>query len=170
VRSSCTALDAAEPPPASPVSAADDRAALIAYLAETEAACPSCGYDLFCLRADRCPECNQALALSVQLVEPRLGWWAAALVGLGAGAGFSTLLWVYATAYKLFSPAAANGPPQSVFVVTLVGALVEGACLAACVALGARIRRQRTPVRVTIAALAWGLTIANGLAFAWTIR
>ncbi len=58
------------------------------FLSQRDAPCPGCGYNLRGLREPRCPECNQHLRVSVALVEPSLGLWLVAVLGLGAvGAG-----------------------------------------------------------------------------------
>jgi len=62
------------------------------YLAEHEAPCPGCGYNLCALTGDQCPECGQQLALRVELAEPKLAAFITGLVGLAASAGFSGLL------------------------------------------------------------------------------
>lgn len=45
---------------------------LARFLAERDVHCPSCGYNLRGLAADRCPECGQTLVLS-ELGDPRPG-------------------------------------------------------------------------------------------------
>src|SRR4051812_44872831 len=65
------------------------------YLADIDAPCPSCDYNLRGLTSDTCPECNQRLTLRVGLAEPRQRAFIGALVGLAMGAGFQGLLMAY---------------------------------------------------------------------------
>src|SRR6185369_3667260 len=87
-------LRAANGVPTEPV---DADAMLHSFLAERDAACPGCGYNLRNLQGNRCPECGDELTLRVNLVEPKLGAFITGLVGLSAGAGFNgmMLLWVF---------------------------------------------------------------------------
>ena len=65
---------------------------LNAYLADRDEPCPLCGYNLRTLSGDRCPECGNELRLQVGLVEPRMGWFIAALVACCVGLGGSVLV------------------------------------------------------------------------------
>lgn len=64
-------------PPAPPTSRAQDL--LLEFLREHEAPCPVCGYNLKSLTRPFCPECGQALVLSVGTVGLRLRWLLAAV-------------------------------------------------------------------------------------------
>jgi hypothetical protein len=66
---------------------ADDDATLITWLADRDAACPLCEYNLRGLTTPPCPECGQALRLSVTLAEPYLKAWIAVIVALLPPAG-----------------------------------------------------------------------------------
>src|ERR1041384_3207925 len=68
---------------------------LTLFLAERDAPCPACGYNLRQLRYPLCPECGERLELRVGMVEPRLGLWLAGLMASAAGAGFNLLLLGY---------------------------------------------------------------------------
>lgn len=77
--------------PSNPTStgATDDAVvALKGYVADRDVPCPSCGYCLRGLTSDRCPECNEWLALRVGLAEPRLGMFIVGLIGPAAWSGF----------------------------------------------------------------------------------
>src|SRR5688572_29569077 len=65
---------------------------LNAFLADRDTPCPLCGYNLRMLAGDRCPECGNELRLQVGLVEPRMGWYIAALVVCCVGLGGSMLV------------------------------------------------------------------------------
>jgi hypothetical protein len=60
---------------------------LTAYLAERDAGCPRCGYNLRGLRQDRCPECNTRIELTIRVGELAPGRYLGTLAGLLAGAG-----------------------------------------------------------------------------------
>lgn len=80
-------------PMSGPPSPSDDTM-LIDWLRDRDAACPLCGYNLRALQTPRCPECGQALCLSVALAQPHLKAWITLLVFscLAAGVGFP--LWI----------------------------------------------------------------------------
>jgi len=66
------------------------------FLAERDATCPSCGYNLRGLTTDRCPECNQSLTLQVALTEPKLASFVAGVVGVSCGTGFCAVVLAWA--------------------------------------------------------------------------
>ena len=70
----------------------DDDAFLITWLRDRDAACPLCGYNLRGLTSPRCPECGEAVELSVSLVEPYHKAWIATLVAILLPAGVGMLL------------------------------------------------------------------------------
>ncbi|MFN0133636.1 MAG: hypothetical protein ACKVW3_14050 [Phycisphaerales bacterium] len=51
----------------------DDRDALRDFLADRDAPCPACDYNLRGLKADRCPECDRVLELG--LIGTTVGMW-----------------------------------------------------------------------------------------------
>ena len=71
---------------------ADER--LVAYLAAHHASCPLCRYNLRGLTSARCPECGQALRLTVGLAEPFLRAWIVLVVSAWCGAGTGLLFLV----------------------------------------------------------------------------
>jgi hypothetical protein len=130
------------------------------FLAEADVPCPGCGYNLRGLTGQTCPECSQALALRVGLIDGQMRLYMTGLVGLAAGSGFSGLLLLYALV-RTWLGGGPGGFWLLFVVITLVGALVESACLAAWLRLGRRLRRLPAGPRVGLAALAWVLTFAN---------
>jgi hypothetical protein len=70
-----------------------DAERLTDFLRDRDAECPQCGYNLRNLTSPRCPECGQALQLSVTLVEPYLRAWITLLVAMCAGTGLG-VLWI----------------------------------------------------------------------------
>lgn len=110
---------------------------LTRFLAEREASCPRCGYALRGLSGDRCPECGDALILTVGLVEPRLAWFIAGLIGLGGGLGFSAIVLLYFVASSLSRLTRVASLVE--LMPLLLGSLVLGAGLAAWIRLRRRI-------------------------------
>lgn len=64
---------------------------LRAYLADRDAPCPRCGYNLRAAAGDRCTECGLAIVLGIYAREPLLAWWLATLVPTGLAAGVGLL-------------------------------------------------------------------------------
>jgi hypothetical protein len=65
------------------------------YLAERDVACPGCGYNLRGLASEACPECRQALRLSVSLERPVTRAWFTTIIPLwivGGGAAVAMLI------------------------------------------------------------------------------
>ncbi len=61
------------------------------YLANRDASCPMCGYNLRALRQATCPECGESLSLAVSNYPSRAAGYTFGLVGLS----FSSLLAVF---------------------------------------------------------------------------
>lgn len=51
-----------------------DAEALRSFLAERDAACPSCGYNLWGLQSDQCPECGREMKLELSLAQDDVRW------------------------------------------------------------------------------------------------
>lgn len=64
---------------------------LCTYLANRDASCPMCGYNLRALRQSTCPECGESLSLAVSNYPSRAAGYTFGLVGLS----FSSLLAVF---------------------------------------------------------------------------
>jgi hypothetical protein len=75
---------------------------LIHWLANRDAFCPLCNYNLRALQTPRCPECGEALRLRVTLAEPYLtAWiWLAAASFAGAGIGLLFLYVLVSEGYR----------------------------------------------------------------------
>lgn len=89
---------------------------LTAYLRDRDVACPACGYNLRGLTANRCPECEMGVVLSVQLAEPPIVPYVLAVVGLassGAAFGVALLCVLAISLFKL-------GPPRGEEAVLLL--------------------------------------------------
>lgn len=65
------------------------------YLAQNDAPCPACGYNLRDLTTDHCPECNQRLRLALRLDESCTGQLIGAICGLVACSGAGGLLLLF---------------------------------------------------------------------------
>lgn len=81
----------------------DNLAALVDHLADSDDACPTCGYNIRGLTSDACPECGERLVLRIWLAKPKLASFIAGTAALAAGAGFGllmTLLFVLAISQR----------------------------------------------------------------------
>ncbi len=138
------------------------------FLADRDAPCPGCGYNLRGLPGDRCPECNQHLSLRVGLTEPRMGWYLTALIGAAAGLGLSGLLLIY----MLIQLSTRNGvPPLDYFAVhNCVGTVLHGSLLWWLARRGPRLRRWTLPARILLAAAMWVLTLFNIVLFSLLVK
>jgi len=79
------------PQPDSPL---DDDAELLRWLANRDAACPLCGYNLRALTSPRCPECGQQVRLSISAVDLHLAAWIVLLVFLCASGGLGFIFFI----------------------------------------------------------------------------
>lgn len=104
---------------------AGEQSQLQQYLAERDVACPSCGYNLRGLTGDRCPECNELLALKVGLSEPKLAEWMVGLVGIGMSTGFCliVLLWGMVMSFR------SRGPVFEELLPLIIGSGIGGILL-----------------------------------------
>jgi hypothetical protein len=66
----------------------EDAAALIAFVAERDASCPVCSYNVRGLKEARCPECAARLHLQVGSENLRLGPWFLAVLSFALALGF----------------------------------------------------------------------------------
>ncbi|MEM0914358.1 MAG: hypothetical protein AAGK09_07070 [Planctomycetota bacterium] len=135
-----------------------DRDWLTGYLAEHDALCPNCQYNLRGLTGAACPECGLDLALRVNLVEPRLAAWVAGLIGLAMSLGWSGLF----TALLLVMPLFQQGsPPLQAYAYFIVGTAVSGVAVWVWLRQRSRLRRMDTWPRRLVAAACWLLPLIN---------
>src|SRR4051812_32452603 len=99
------------------MSPTQDQQDLITYLAQRDAPCPSCDYNLRGLTASTCPECSQHLTLRVGVTELRQRAFIATLVALAMGTGFDGLMALYFALYSFVS--GRGGIKASFFTATL---------------------------------------------------
>jgi hypothetical protein len=86
---------------AAPPSLASDEYMLIDWLRDRNTSCPLCQYNLRGLKTPRCPECGQALQLSVSLAEPYLKAWIALVAALLPPAGIGSIF-IFGFCYALY--------------------------------------------------------------------
>lgn len=96
--------------------------ALAAFLAERDAACPNCAYNLRGLKGANCPECGLALELRVNLQRPRLAAYLLGLVPLAMGTGFHAVLLL--VLLVMLGVRRAGGPDRHVYIGLLAGTLL----------------------------------------------
>ena len=124
---------------------------LVRFLAERDVPCPGCTYNLRGLTSDRCPECNQPLTLSVRLVDPKMGAFLFAVIGIGMALGFCTLVLMWGLI---------QGAPKRELVPLWIGTGVGSVLLWLWIASRRRTQkmssfgRWRAGVLLTLAALA----------------
>ena len=128
------------------------------YLADRDAECPGCGYNVRGLTTDICPECGQALVLSLRVREPKQAAMIAGLVGLSMGAGFGGLLLVYlAIVIIVGSP---GTPPEMFWIVNTAGLIVHGVAIAGWLRYWTAIRRISFARRALLVTICWLLPLA----------
>ena len=64
-----------------PVSDSEELSLLHSYLGDRDVSCPSCGYNLRGLTGSSCPECGDAISLTITNYPSRSGGYIAGLIG-----------------------------------------------------------------------------------------
>lgn len=131
-----------------------DRVDLASFLAEHDAPCPVCGYNLRALLTDRCPECGRHLVLAVGTTEPKLGAFITGLIGLASGFGFCGLLLAYLVLFILSR--VGGGPPPPAMLSLLAGTVTCGVGIWVWLKLRPRLGRSSTASR-------WSWAVASCL-------
>ncbi len=139
------------------------------FLSAHDVVCPGCSYNLRGLKSDRCPECGDALELSLKLVEPRQAPLIAGLVGLSAGAGLGGLLLIYGVIVTMFLQRG-GGSFLRFFVINGIGLAAHGAVLLLWVRHWHRIRRMEAVKRRLLVLVCWAMPLTFVVIFAATIR
>ena len=142
---------------------------LCRFLADRDAPCPACGYNLRNLQGTRCPECGDELVLKVNVAEPRLAVLIAGLVGLSAGAGLNGLLVIYGLIRMMIEQRYSTFMTEF-FVTTGIGLVVVGYALRLWLRYWPRIRRARKSRQWKLVAGAWALTIVDLVVFSFAIK
>lgn len=143
---------------------------LRSFLANADAPCPSCDYNLRGLTGDICPECNQRLTLRVGLAEPRQRAFIATLVALAMGAGFHGLLVVYWMIALVKERFRAGRLMESFVIITSVATLIEGPALIALVVKRRAFQRRSDTFKAWCIVLSWTVTIVGFALFTASIR
>jgi hypothetical protein len=142
---------------------------LTLFLAERDAPCPACGYNLRRLLLPVCPECGERLELRVGMVEPRMGLWITGLMASASGAGFNLLL----LGYILITLAWRRGQSGFMYrfvVINAVGLLVEGAIIALWLTQRHRFRHMGFPARIALVVVAALVSVIDLVVFTAFIR
>jgi len=148
-------------------SSADD-SALAGFLAERDAPCPNCHYNLRGLTTPTCPECGLGLALRVNLVEPRLAAWLCGLVGLNMSLGWSGLFLLFGLGIWVSEGWTHNmGPVMSYFTV---GTLVSAGLVWLWLDKRPVFRQQSATTRRGLAAACWLVPTINLCVFPLVTR
>ena len=125
-----------------------------------------CGYNLHRLRGSKCPECGQALELRVALVNPRLGLFYTGLVGLAAGVGFASLVFLWGLIMIL-----SQGGPEIWHLTLLAGeAIAMTLLLLTWIRCSGRFRLLTTAQRGLLASSTWLVSIAMMFIFVLAVR
>lgn len=96
-------------------------ALLVELLRENDVACPLCGYNLRGLTKATCPECKQALELTVGMRHLRMGWFLLAITpGMFSGIAAVLLTTVLLIALIL-EGTSGGGPPYSIYATVAFG-------------------------------------------------
>ena len=123
-----------------------DRLEVVAWLAERDANCPICSYNLRSAPSDACPECGSALTLAITSPNLQHGAWTLATSSFAMALGFDVVTLLLFGGVWVFS--ATNPPPAMMLVGMCLAflALMSGAGLFSL----ARDRRvfQRRPQRL----------------------
>jgi len=135
-----------------------DSAQLIEFLAERDASCPLCGYNLRGLTSDACPECGKRLRLTVGLAEPFLRAWVMLAVAMFSAGGVGILLFyiVVKEGWTTDLPIA----PSIYFMIAIPGSMVA-------VSLRRGFLRLAKQIQIWIG---WIALFATAVAFALFFR
>ncbi len=140
---------------------ADGDKLLLEYVRDRDAPCPLCGYNLRDLSTPTCPECREALSLTVGFRKPRFGW-LLVTVTPGAFSGIAaTFLIIPLVGSLLFPPSSA---PWQLWGVDAFGWLSGLAALVLVKYRYAFLRLPQAAQRVW-AVMAWAIHIAALAAF-----
>src|SRR5262245_45664099 len=144
---------------------------LVGFLADRDAPCPVCGYNLRALGASRCPECSSPLELAVASPNLNPGPWVTTMVSLAMGMGFDVVVTVIIASVLTIKGLPPN-PAGRVFVGMAVATFVVltaacGGCLLATYrrrkSWATRPVRQQWRWAVAVFLLTFGVHGAVGL-------
>jgi hypothetical protein len=95
----------------------DDKAALVAFLGHRDVACPRCDYNLRNATSAACPECGEAVRLTVGLERPIMGALLATIAPM-LGCGVCAIIFIVLI---MVAPGAPRGFVFMTFVMFLSG-------------------------------------------------
>lgn len=160
-------------PPASTTSSASDEAnrndrLLVEYLANNDAACPVCGYNVRGLTRPVCPECRHRVRLTVGAVDVTLRWFLAAI----APGVFSGIAAIFLAIPIIGSPLTGNGSAPGFIIATDVFGFTSGIAALVMMAQRKRIVAMAVGHQRSLAAYMWAghvvaLLTLLGVAFGW---
>ena len=153
----------------SPVPTAHDLTLFRQFVRDRDLSCPGCAYNLRDLTSPQCPECGQALELSLRLTEPRMAALIAGVVGLSAGAGLSGLLLIYAAYIMTVSPMSRNQMTPFV-LINAAGFAIHAIALTFWLLYRARVRRLQPLWRRLLVIGCCALPLIYLVIFTKTIR
>jgi hypothetical protein len=133
---------------------------LIEFLAERDAPCPRCGYNLRNLTQPACPECNADLMLKVGLQHPVVHWLLLTL----APSTFCALSMMVFIVMSVIHGIPGRFPLAAMLTI---GFLIVSGLAGIALALGHRwFMRRREAMQKACAAITWLIHVAAFLAFA----
>jgi hypothetical protein len=108
-----------------------DEQMLLAFVATRDVRCPACGYNLRQLHSNTCPECGNALRLSVGLVDSVGRAWITALVAalIPAGCGLPFLVAITIALFSGASWSAVDLDPGITIIILYTAGCLVGALL-----------------------------------------
>lgn len=143
------------------------------FLANHDAGCPVCGYNLRGLQTGACPECSKRIELCVRAPDSHLNMYVATLVASAVTFGFTGLVGGVCAYFSIREGLPPGG--EAIFVWTIWGfAIVSGVTL--ILLAGGRSRFLRQPpdkqkMRAFLTIVgALIMTVGYLLAFLWNIR
>ena len=95
----------------------------------------------------------------------RMALWIGGLVGLAAGFGFNAMILVWALWKASTSRYFSSREFTQIIVPLIIGALACGLLLGLWTWKGRWLRRRPTPIRLAMAVVCWGLSIASAVVF-----
>lgn len=138
-----------------PLPSISDRDLLLLYVRDRDFPCPGCGYNLRALTSPACPECGQAVRISIGLVDVRMGPWVACLLGTSFPAGIGVFVLVVFAISTLYGrdPSFRYMPWQAILVFSYaIGSIPVTVVL---IAGRRRFLRMPRPVQRWLGAMPW---------------
>lgn len=142
-----------------------EREFLRQFLAERDAHCPQCGYNLRALTSDVCPECGDRIVIRVAMAEPKQAAAITGLIGLSAAAGLNGLLIIYWAVVVLVLRPGMGGEMVSFLVFNSIGLVVLGGLIFGWLKSWRRIIRTTPRPRWIAASMCWVVALVDVVSF-----